>query len=109
MNILCQEYYKPSRVEAINDANTAFAVYDLAVNHYNDGPEAWQRTLRDYAHPNLQVGGGIGSATLNALNKTVLPSSFKQDLIKNRLEKINPKYRQGLYNRMNTYNIGNKF
>ena len=34
--------------------------------------------------------------------------SFKQDLIRNRLGPISQKYNHGLYNRMNTYNIGNK-
>ena len=108
MNLQCQEYYKPGRIEAINDANTAFAFYDSFFNGYDETAKAWQQTLRGYGNPNLQIGGGVGSGTVNALNKTILSPSFKQDLIRNRLGSVSQDYNHGLYNRMNTYNIGNK-
>ncbi|MBQ8870479.1 MAG: hypothetical protein IJ019_03790 [Alphaproteobacteria bacterium] len=106
MNLMCQEYYKPSRVEAINDANVAFGMFDSFFNGYNDSVKAWQQTLRNYSNPNLQIGGGIGSETINALNKSSLPSSFLQELITNRLSSVKNKYDNGIANRMNTYNIG---
>lgn len=109
MNIQCQEYYKPSRAEAVNDANTGFALYDSFFNGYNDAAKAWQQTLRNYGHPDLQIGGGIGSGTINALNQNVLPSSFKQDLITNRLNILPQEIKKGIANRLNTYNLGNVF
>ncbi len=104
MNLLCQ-YYKGSRAEAINDPNLAFSVYDSYFNNPNNAPIAWQQTLKSGVNPNIQVGGGIGSQTINSFNSVQSDAELLDTFIENRKKTLNKKYKDGLINRFRRYPI----
>ena len=103
MNLQCQEYYKPSRAEAINDANLAFAYYDSFFNAPENAVNSWQQALKNTADSSIQVGGGVGSATINAFNKVQKNKSVYDKYWEYRKPTIQDKYIKGIYNRFKTY------
>ena len=104
MNLLCQ-YYKDSRVEAINDPNLAFSVYDSYVNNPNNASIAWQQTLKNNVDPNIRVGGGIGSQTINGFNSVQGNTELLNTFINNRQKTLEDRYKKGLKNRFRHYPI----
>ena len=104
MNLLCQ-YYKGSRAEAINDPNLAFAVYDSYFNSPKNAPIAWQQTLKNEVNPDISIGGGIGSQTLNGFNSVKSDTELLNTFIENRKNTLDKKYKKGLINRFRSYPI----
>lgn len=104
MNLLCQ-YYKGSRAEAINDPNLAFSVYDSYFNSPKNAPIAWQQTLKNEVNPDISIGGGIGSQTLNGFNSVKSDTELLNTFIENRKNTLDKKYKKGLINRFRSYPI----
>lgn len=104
MNLLCQ-YYKGSRAEAINDPNLAFAVYDSYFNSPNNASVAWQQTLKTAVNPDISIGNGIGSQTVNSFNSVKSDTELLDTFIENRKNTLDKKYKNGLINRFRRYSI----
>ena len=104
MNLLCQ-YYKGSRVEAINDPNLAFAHYDSFFNGDKSAVRSWQNTLNDLYNANVKVDGISGSELINNYNVTNLPDrrQFYNTYLKYRLPTVNEKNRKGIRSRTERY------
>ncbi|PCJ17834.1 MAG: hypothetical protein COB02_12255 [Candidatus Cloacimonadota bacterium] len=74
-------FYKPMKIDSIRDIDLAYNVYDMG---YNSGKSTAIKILQEcinlFLDKEIDVDGGIGKLTLEALN-SVLESSSKKVLI----------------------------
>ena len=68
-NIYCQEYYKPYRIDDINNDRIAYSVFDTHVmSRPSTAANTFQKSLNDMGHP-VARDGVFGSETISALNQ----------------------------------------
>jgi len=92
-----QDYWKKSNIDKVFDFDNAHMIMDTVVNQGNGGGGILiQKALNDLG-AGLKVDGGIGTATINAIN-TRNPKAFRDTLYLFRkaryeeLAKADPKY-----------------
>ena len=61
--------------------------------------------LKKRSKPNIQVGGGIGSQTINSFNSVQSDAELLDTFIENRKKTLDKKYKDGLINRFRRYPI----
>lgn len=77
-NLYCQKFYKPLRIEAINDENLAENLFDTAVNTGVDrGVRLLQEAVNSGANRNITVDGILGTGTLSTINNLSSEESKK--------------------------------
>ncbi len=91
-NIYCQGFYKPYRINEINDDRIAYSVFDTHVmSSPSRATNTFQKSLNDMGYP-VARDGAFGSETIKALNQVAdnnQTNSFMENYLKpNRIDSL---------------------
>ncbi|MBR3676221.1 MAG: hypothetical protein IKN71_03705 [Alphaproteobacteria bacterium] len=91
-NLYCQGFYKPARIEAINNTPFAEHIFDSYINPGSgSGPRLLQESVNDITGWNIGTEGGIGTETVSAINNL---TDRQLQMVNNRLVDKRKKYYQ---------------
>lgn len=81
-NIYQLDFYRPNKVDKIENEEIAEAYFDFLVNHSPDLPRrSLQEAINEYGDENIEVDGIVGSQTIEALNRVAQDPETAQNII----------------------------